>query len=158
VIQAGRPGSWLAGGAYCHNTRNTASQRAITRKSSIPDKQEKLERLQKCLEAGADIAWLSGGSVEDVEQHRQEAVVGCAATQPDAKGVPGRGRESRRAPGHPADRGADGTDVDAGGAEKTGTAQAFLAKQPHIEEMTKFYNQQGADELKRIESTYGGAG
>jgi 2-methylisocitrate lyase-like PEP mutase family enzyme len=38
----------------------------------------------------------------------------------------------------------------------TGSAQAFLAAQPYSQEMTRFYNQQGADELNRIESEYSG--
>ena len=38
-----------------------------------------------------------------------------------------------------------------------GTVVEYLKTLPHAEEMTQFYNQQGADELARIESEYGGA-
>ena len=37
-----------------------------------------------------------------------------------------------------------------------GTVVEYLKTLPHAEEMTLFYNQQGADELARIETEYGG--
>jgi 2-methylisocitrate lyase-like PEP mutase family enzyme len=39
----------------------------IIARVDVPDRQEKLERLQACLEAGADVGWLAARTAEDVE-------------------------------------------------------------------------------------------
>ena len=41
--------------------------------------------------------------------------------------------------------------------KQSGAADCYLSKQPFIEEIRIFYNEQGNDELKRIEKLYGGA-
>lgn len=134
----------------------------VIARCDIPGKQEKLERLQKCLEAGADIAWLSGGSVEDTKfytsQIGKKPSLGVLPRSLRLKEFQDAGASCAVLPGILQIAALTAQLSMLEELKKTGTAQEFLKRQPHIEEMTKFYNQQGADELKRIESTYGGAG
>ena len=134
----------------------------VIARCDIPDKQKKLVRLQKCLEAGADIAWLSGGSVEDTAFYTSNIgktpSLGVLPRSLTLKEYQDVGASCAVLPGILQIAALTAQLSMLEELKKTGSAQAFLAKQPHIEEMTKFYNQQGADELKRIESTYGGAG
>jgi 2-methylisocitrate lyase-like PEP mutase family enzyme len=132
----------------------------VIARCDIPDKQEKLERLQKCLEAGADVAWLSGGSVEDTEFYTSKIgnvrSLGVLPRSLTLKEYQDAGASCAVLPGILQIAALTAQLSMLEELKNTGTAQAFLAKQPHIDEMTKFYNQQGADELNRIESEYSG--
>jgi len=133
----------------------------VIARCDIPGKQEKLERLQKCLEAGADIAWLSGGSLEDTKFYTskigEKPCLGVLPRSLTLKEFQDAGASCAVLPGILQIAALTAQMSMLEELKKTGTAQQFLARQPHIEEMTKFYNQQGADELNRIESAYGGA-
>ena len=131
----------------------------VIARCDIPDKQEKLERLLKCIEAGADVAWLSGGSVEDTRS-TTSAIGGKPSLGVLPRGLTlseyqDAGASCAVLPGILQIAALTAQRAMLEELKKTGSAQAFLASQPYSEEMTRFYNQQGADELNRIESKYG---
>lgn len=131
----------------------------VIARCDIPDKQEKLERLLKCIEAGADVAWLSGGNVEDT-RFTTNAIGGKPSLGVLPRGLTlseyqDAGASCAVLPGILQIAALTAQRAMLEELKKTGSAQAFLASQPYSEEMTRFYNQQGADELNRIESKYG---
>ena len=132
----------------------------VIARCDIPDKQEKLERLQKCLEAGADVAWLSGGSIEDTEFYSSKIggkpSLGVLPHGLTLKEYEGAGASCAVLPGILQIAALTAQRSMLEELKATGSAQAFLAAQPYSQEMTRFYNQQGADELNRIESEYAG--
>ena len=131
----------------------------IIARCDIDDWAEKLERLVACMEAGADAAWLSGRTVDQIQEL-------CQAVGKPAIGVLPPGMTLRQYQ----DAGAScaiipgALQIAALCAQKslleelkqTGTAQDYLSRQPNFEEMRKFYSQQGSEELQRIEQRYGG--
>jgi 2-methylisocitrate lyase-like PEP mutase family enzyme len=134
----------------------------IIARCDIPDQGQKLQRLQACIEAGADVAWLSGRNKTDITYF----TAGIGNTP--SLGVLPRGMILSEYQ----DAGASCAvlpgilQIAALTAQRalledlklSGTPELFLANQPFGEEMARFYNQQGADELKRIEDTYSGSG
>ncbi len=140
------------------DTREDGNLVVIAR-CDVDDWTEKLERLAACMEAGADAAWLSAREVDRIEEL-------CQAVGKPTIGVLPQGMTLTQYQ----DAGA-GCAVIPGALQiaalcaqkslleelkQTGTAQNYLSKQPHFEEMRQFYSQQGAEELQRIEQNYGG--
>jgi 2-methylisocitrate lyase-like PEP mutase family enzyme len=132
----------------------------IIARCDVDDWGEKLERVAACMEAGADGAWLSARGEEQIQELSRAA------------GKPGFGVLPRGMTlGQYQDAGASCAVIP--GAlqiaalcaqqalldelKQTGTAGDYLAKQPGVKEMQQFYNQQGNEELERIETNYGGA-
>jgi 2-methylisocitrate lyase-like PEP mutase family enzyme len=140
----------------------TDSDFLVISRCDIPDQQEKLERLQACLEAGADIGWLSSHDADDTRLYTQ------AFGGKPSLGVLPRGLTLHEYQ----DAGASCAvlpgilQIAALTAQRAlleelkakGTVVEYLSTLPHAEEMTQFYNRQGADELARIETEYGGTG
>jgi 2-methylisocitrate lyase-like PEP mutase family enzyme len=134
----------------------------IIARCDVPGREEKLERLQACLEAGADVGWLSARTAEDARFY-----AGAFNGKPSL-GVLPRGMTLREYQ----DAGASCAvmpgmlQIAALCVQKAlleeiksrGNAEAYLPTLPHIEEMTKFYSDQGNAELQRIEAEYGGGG
>ncbi len=132
----------------------------IIARCDVDDWGEKLERAVACMEAGADGAWLSARGAEQIKELSQ------AVAKPTF-GVLPRGMTL----GQYQDAGASCAVIP--GAlqtaalcaqlslleelKETGSAADYLARQPFIDDMRKFYNQQGNAELEDIESRYGGA-
>lgn len=131
----------------------------IIARCDVDDWGEKLERVAACVEAGADGAWLSTRTAETIQELSQ------AAGRPTF-GVLPQGMTLRQYQ----EAGASCTvipgalQIAALCAQKslleelvrTGTAGDYLGTLPHVDEMRQFYNQQGNDELQRIEGEYGG--
>ena len=132
----------------------------IIARCDVDDWGEKLERAVACMEAGADGVWLSARGEAQIQE------LSRAAGKPGF-GVLPRGMTLAQYQ----DSGASCAVIP--GAfqtaalcaqmalfeelKQTGTVDDYLAKQPFIEEMRKFYNQQGSAELADIETNYGGA-
>ena len=133
----------------------------IIARCDIPDHEQKLQRLQACIDAGADVAWLSGRDKAEVTYF----TTGIGSTP--ALGVLPRGMSLSEYQ----DAGASCAvmpgilQIAALTAQRalleelkvSGNPELFLANQPFGEEMTRFYNEQGVDDLKRIEDTYNGS-
>lgn len=132
----------------------------IIARCDIDDWDEKLARIAACMEAGADIAWLSGHGADKVAAIRKVAgkpTIGVLPRDMTLRQYQDAGASCAVIPG--------ALQVAALCAQRalleelktTGNVVDFLARQPHADEMRPFYNQQGNAELKRIEQKYGGA-
>jgi len=133
---------------------------AIIARCDVPDRKVKLERLQACLEAGADVGWLSSEDAEETlfytERFAGKPSIGVLPRGMTLKEYQNAGASCALLPGI--------LPIAALCAQKavleevmsTGSAQGYLSTLPAIDEMTKFYNRQGNDELKRIEDAYSG--
>lgn len=133
----------------------------IIARCDIPDKEEKMERLIACLEAGADVAWLSARNVEDA-RNICEALGGKNTLGVLPRGMTlwqyqEAGASCAVLPGVLQIAALCAQRAMLKELKQSGTADGYLSKQPFIEEMRLFYNEQGNDELKRIEKLYGGA-
>ena len=162
----GMEGAFISDGEMVDKIRAAVDTRVdndflVIARCDIPDKQQKLERLQRCLEAGADVAWLSGGNAEDTEFYTTRIgtapSLGVLPRTLTLKEYQDAGASCAVLPGILQIAALTAQRAMLEELKRTGSAQAFLAAQPYIGEMTEFYNQQGADELNRIESEYGGA-
>ena len=132
----------------------------IVARCDVPDKQEKIERLRECLEAGADVAWLAGGNDEAIRSYTQ------AIGDKPSLGVLPRGMTLRQYQDAGASCGVILTVLQVAALcamkgllevlKNSGTADAYLSSLPYNEKMTRFYGNQGNDELKRIEEGFSG--
>jgi len=132
----------------------------IIARCDIPDPQEKIERLQACLEAGADVGWLSSHDAEGTllltEAFNGKPSLGVLPRNMTLQEYEAAGASCAVMPGM--------LQIAALCAQRalleelnaTGSAAGYLSTLPHIEEMTKYYGGQGNDELKRIEDAYSG--
>ena len=132
----------------------------IIARCDIPDKEEKLERLLACLEGGADVGWLSARNAEEIRFYTQafggKPALGVLSRGMTLQQYQEAGASCAVLPGM--------LQIAALCAQRSlleelkasGTAEGYLSKQPFIEEMTRFYGEQGNDELKRIEEQYSG--
>jgi 2-methylisocitrate lyase-like PEP mutase family enzyme len=133
----------------------------VIARCDIPDKQEKLERLQACLEAGADIGWLSSSNAEDtqfyVKAFNGKPSLGVLPRTLTLQEYQDAGASCAVMPGFLQIAALSAQRAVLEELKAKGTVVEYLKTLPHAEEMTKFYNQQGADELTRIETEYGGS-
>jgi 2-methylisocitrate lyase-like PEP mutase family enzyme len=141
------------------DTRNDNDFLVIAR-CDIPDKQQKLERLHACLEAGADIGWLSGQDAETTTFYASSfggkpslGVLPRALTLGEYQAA---GASCAVLPGILQIAALTAQRSLLEELQKNGSVVDYLKTLPHFDEMSAFYNQQGADELKRIEGEYGG--
>ncbi|MDA0991174.1 MAG: isocitrate lyase/PEP mutase family protein, partial [Verrucomicrobia bacterium] len=141
------------------DTRDDGNLLIIAR-CDVDDWGEKLERVAACMEAGADGAWLSARGTEQIQELSQAAgkpTFGVLPQDMTMRQYQDAGASCAVIPGS--------LQIAALCAQlslltelkQTGTAADFLTKQPFVEEMRKFYSQQGNDELKHIEQAYSGA-
>ena len=133
----------------------------IIARCNVPDKREKLERLLACLEAGADVGWLASRDAEETrfytERFGGKPSIGVLPRGMTLQQYQDAGASCALLPGV--------LQITALCAQRSlleevkasGSAEGYLSKQPYFEEMSRFYNQQGNDELKRIEDEYSGA-
>jgi 2-methylisocitrate lyase-like PEP mutase family enzyme len=131
----------------------------IIARCDIDDWEEKLERVAACVEAGADGVWMSARGAAKLKE------LSAVAGRPGFGVLP---RDMTLAEYR-----------DAGAAcavipgtlqiaalcvqlalleqlKETGNAEDYLATLPHVDDMRKFYGQQGNAELQEIEKNYGG--
>ena len=141
------------------DTRVDADFLVIAR-CDIPDKQQKLERLHACLEAGADIGWLSSQDAETTTFYASSfcgkpslGVLPRALTLSEYQDA---GASCAVLPGILQIAALTAQRALLEELQKTGSVVDYLKTLPHFDEMSAFYNRQGADELKRIEDEYGG--
>ncbi len=133
----------------------------IIARCDIPDHKQKLERLQACLEAGADIAWLSGRNKDDIKYFTSGfngkpslGVLPRGMTMPEYQDA---GASCAVLPGILQIAALTAQRALLEELKTSGTAEHFLANQPFGEEMSTFYNQQGSEELQRVETDYSGS-
>jgi 2-methylisocitrate lyase-like PEP mutase family enzyme len=141
------------------DTRTDADFLIIAR-CDIPDREEKLERLQACLEAGADVGWLSGGKAEDVrfytERFGGKPSLGVLPRGMTLKEYQDCGASCAVMPGFLQIAALTAQLGALNELKSKGSVEAYMKSLPHSEEMTAFYNKQGAEENDRIEAEYGG--
>jgi 2,3-dimethylmalate lyase len=133
----------------------------VIARCDIPDKSEKLERLQACLEAGADVGWLSSSNAEDTQFYSQafsgKPSLGVLPRTLTLKEYQDAGASCAVMPGFLQIAALSAQRAILEELKATGTVVDYLKTLPHAEEMTTFYNQQGAAEMARIETEYGGS-
>ncbi len=134
----------------------------IIARCDVDDWDEKLDRVAACVEAGADGAWLSGRGAEKLGQ-----LAAAGAGRPMFGVLPRdmslteygeAGASCAVIPGALQIAALCAQRALLDELKQTGNTVDFLDRQPHIEEMRPFYNQQGAEELSDIETRYGGTG
>ena len=134
----------------------------VIARCDIPDQQEKLERLQACLEAGADIGWLSSHDVDDTHFYSKafggKPSLGVLPRGLTLKQYQDAGASCAVLPGILQIAALTAQRALLEELKANGSVVDYLSTLPHAEEMTRFYNRQGADELARIEAEYGGTG
>ena len=132
----------------------------VIARCDIPDKFEKIERLQACLEAGADIGWLSSSNAEDTQFYSKafngKPSLGVLPRGLTLQEYQDAGASCAVMPGFLQIAALSAQRAILEELKAKGTVAEHLKTLPYAEEMTQFYNQQGADELARIESEYGG--
>ena len=131
----------------------------IIARCDIDDWPEKQERVAACVEAGADGAWLSVRGPEQIKEVSQIAGKPMFGVLPQGMTLPQyqeAGASCAVIPGA-LQRAALCNQLSLLEAlKKTGSYSEFLNGQPRVDEMRKFYSQQGAEELKLIEKNFGG--
>ena len=131
----------------------------IIARCDVDDWDEKLERVAACVEAGADGAWLSARGAEQIQALSETAGKPTFGVLPQGmtlREYQDAGASCAVIPG--------ALQISALCAQlslleelkQTGTAAGYMDTLPHVEEMRKFYGQQGNDELQRIEKEYSG--
>ena len=131
----------------------------IIARCDIDDWDEKLARVVACIEAGADGAWLSVRTPDQIQALSQAAgkpMFGVLPAGMTLRQYQEAGASCAVIPG--------ALQIAALCAQlslleelkQTGTAADYLATLPHVDEMRQFYSQQGTDELNHIEQEYGG--
>ena len=131
----------------------------IIARCDIDDWGEKQERVAACIEAGADGAWLSVRSPEQIKELSEIAGTPMFGVLPQGMTLPQYqevGASCAVIPGALQIAALCNQLSLLEALKKTGSYSDFLNEQPHANEMRLFYNQQGGDELKRIEQTYSG--
>ncbi|MBT5048858.1 MAG: isocitrate lyase/PEP mutase family protein [Rhodospirillaceae bacterium] len=140
------------------DTRDDGNLLIIAR-CDVDDWDEKLERVAACVEAGADGAWLSARGAEQIQALSETAGKPTFGVLPQGmtlREYQDAGASCAVIPG--------ALQISALCAQlslleelkQTGTAAGYMDTLPHVEEMRKFYGQQGNDELQRIEKEYSG--
>ena len=131
----------------------------IIARCDIDDWDEKLARVVACIEAGADGAWLSVRTPDQIQALSQAAgkpMFGVLPAGMTLRQYRDAGASCAVIPG--------ALQIAALCAQlslleelkQTGTAADYLATLPHVDEMRQFYSRQGTDELNHIEQEYGG--
>jgi len=142
------------------DTRVDADFLVIAR-CDIPDKQQKLERLHACLEAGADIGWLSSSDAESTTFYAStfggKPSLGVLPRGLTLQEYQSAGASCAVLPGILQIAALTAQWALLKELKKTGSVVEYLKTLPNAADMTTFYNQQGAAELKRIEDEYGGS-
>ena len=142
------------------DTRVDADFLVIAR-CDIPDKQQKLERLHACLEAGADVGWLSSSDAESTtfyaSTYGDKPSLGVLPRGLTLQEYQNAGASSAVLPGILQIAALTAQSALLEELKKTGSVVEYLKTLPNAADMTTFYNQQGAAELKRIEDEYGGS-
>ena len=131
----------------------------IIARCDIDDWPEKQERVAACVEAGADGAWLSVRGPEQIKELSQIAGKPMFGVLPQGMTLPQyqeAGASCAVIPGALQIAALCNQLSLLEALKKTGSYSEFLNGQPRVDEMRKFYSQQGAEELKRIEKNFGG--
>lgn len=130
----------------------------VIARCDIDDWDEKRDRVLCCIEAGADGAWLSVRSPEQIKELTKMAgkpMFGVLPQEMTLRQYQEAGASCAVIPGALQIAALCNQLSLLEALKKTGSYVDFLNEQPHINTMRQFYNQQGGDELKQIERTYG---
>jgi len=131
----------------------------IIARCDVDDWGEKLERLVACMEAGADGAWLSGHGVNKIQELAQtvgKPTFGVLPRGMTLNEYQDAGASCAVIPGALQITALCAQIALLEELKQTGSAEKFLRNQPFAEDMRIFYNQQGNEELQKIEQDYGG--
>lgn len=140
------------------DTRRDENLVIIARSEAKDSLQERLDRTQACIEAGADAAWLSARSEEDIKAY--------AKLGKPLVGVPPRGLMTVEKWGELGGRvGCIPTVLQIAALhgmrqcleelKKNGTEAGYFKNTPGIEDTRKWYSNMGNKELKELEAKYG---
>ena len=131
----------------------------IARSEVKGDQQEVLDRLAECVEAGADAAWISGGTEEGVRALRQAVggfLVGVLPRTATAQQFKEWGASAGVLPGVLQIAGLHAGREMLEELKSTGTTAGYFARLSGVEAMQEFYSRQGNAELAEIERRFGG--
>ena len=140
------------------DTRRDENLVIIARSEAKDSLQERLDRTQACIEAGADAAWLSARSEDDIKAY--------AKLGKPLVGVPPRGLMTVEKWGELGGRvGCIPTVLQVAALhgmrqcleelKKNGTEAGYFKNTPGIEDTRKWYGNMGNKELKELEKKYG---
>jgi 2-methylisocitrate lyase-like PEP mutase family enzyme len=140
------------------DTRRDENLVIIARSEAKDSLQERLDRTQACIEAGADAAWLSARSEDDIKAY--------AKLGKPLVGVPPRGLMTVEKWGELGGRvGCIPTVLQVAALhgmrqcleelKKNGTEAGYFKNTPGIEDTRKWYSNMGNKELKELEAKYG---
>lgn len=132
----------------------------IIARCDVDDWDEKLERVAACMEAGADGAWLSARGEEQMRELSQTAGKPTFGVLPRGMTLTqyrDAGASCAVIPGALQIAALCSQKALLEELKESGVAEEYLTRQPFIEDMRRFYSQQGNEELERIETQYGGA-
>jgi len=140
------------------DTRRDENLVIIARSEAKDSLQERLDRTQACIEAGADAAWLSARSEDDIKAY--------AKLGKPLVGVPPRGLMTVEKWGELGGRvGCIPTVLQVAALhgmrqcleelKKNGTEAGYFKNTPGIEDTHKWYSNMGNKELKELEAKYG---
>lgn len=131
----------------------------IIARCDVDDWGEKIERIAACMDAGADMAWLSDNGAEKVREIRQTAgkpTIGVLPRDMTAAQYQVAGASCAVIPGALQIAALCAQMALLEELKRSGNLVEFLGKQPRIGEMRRFYNEQGAADLQDIEQRYPG--
>jgi len=162
----GYSGSFITRGEMVDKIRAALDTRddenlMIIARCDVDDWGEKMERVAACMAAGADGAWMSARGADQIKELARVAgrpTFGVLPQDMTMQEYRAAGTNCAVIPGA-LQIAALCTQLSLlEELKRTGTTADFLAAQPHIDDMRRFYSQQGSDELSRIEKEYSGTG
>jgi 2-methylisocitrate lyase-like PEP mutase family enzyme len=141
----------------CVDTRRDENMVIIARSEAKDSLQERLDRMQVCIEAGADAVWLSARTEDEIKAY--------AKLGKPMVGVPPRQLMTIQRYGDLGGRvGCIPTVLQVAALhgmrqileelKKTGTDTRYLKETPGIDETRKWYSELGNKELKELEAKY----
>jgi methylisocitrate lyase len=139
----------------------TDDQLVIIARCDVSDDEERVERVVACLEAGADVGWLSARGPENIRAFRDafpsgKPAVGVLPAGMSLKQYQEVGANCALIVGsmQVAQLAAQLQLLEA--LKATGNPRTYLDSAPGVEDMSKFYGSQGNAELADIEKRFGG--
>lgn len=131
----------------------------IIARCDIDDWDQKQERVMACIEAGADGAWLSVRTAEKIDKLSKisgRPMFGVLPRAMTLKQYQSAGASCAFIPGALQVAGLCSQRSLLEAIKNTGSYSDFLNGLDHIDEIQKFYSDQGNEELRRSENDYGG--
>lgn len=140
----------------------TDDQMMIIARCDVTDTQERSERLAACLEAGADVGWLGGRGPDEIKAARSaippnKAAMGVLPAGMSLSQYQEVGANCALIVGSLQIAGLTAQLQLLEAIKATGNPRTYLDGAPGVEDMSKFFGQQGTAEVSDIEKKYGGS-